>query len=166
MMSGMEQSELILSLELFNSKSRPSFSYYSNGIEIITLFDTGASTPVWCMGEKKFLKAYPDAIKKDTTCKISGFGKTSEEGLIYTIPKFILSNNGIEYCIIDLQIAVCRHPSIGFDFVLSDTMFSKADTLIYRREKKHLDIIFEKPEYQCLVSNKTDSFSISTFVQT
>lgn len=159
----MEQLEQTLSLKLFSSKSRPSFSYMSNGREVIALFDTGAATPVWCMGEKKFLKAYPDAKKSARMCQISGFGKDTEQGLVYTIPKFVLNDDNASYCIDDLQVAVCHHPTIGFDFVLSDTMFSKTDTLICRRNEKKMDIIFNKCTYQCIVITKPNSFSISTF---
>ena len=44
------------------------------------LFDSGAATPVWCMGENKLKRAYPEAISKNENCYISGFGKEAIEG--------------------------------------------------------------------------------------
>lgn len=56
--------------------------YKSNDVEITALFDTGAMTPVWCMGAKKFQKAYPDAIDKNEECDIYGFGKGALKGKV------------------------------------------------------------------------------------
>lgn len=160
----MERLKQTLSLRLFNTKERPSFAYENNGIDITALFDSGATTPVWCMGEKKFIKAYPDAIKLEQRCMVSGFGKEAEDCSVYIIPLFKL-NGGDEYCISRLQVAVCTRPQIGFDFVLSDTMFSKTNTIIKRVGVKMIEFDFEREVYQCLVLNKTSSFSVTTFSQ-
>jgi hypothetical protein len=135
-----------------------------NKVEITALFDTGASTPVWCMGVEKFKLAYPDAIKKEGICKITGFGQGEEIAYIYGIPVFEL-NGGDNYKIVNLQVAVCMHPQIGYDFIMSDTMFSKTDTLIKRRGNKELIIYYDKEEYNCLVKNIGDSFNITTYSQ-
>ena len=54
---------------------------------------------------------------------------------------------------------------IGCDFVMSDTMFSKADTYIHRIGKKKIEVFFEKNQYQCAVKNAFGTFSIVTFTQ-
>lgn len=154
-----------LVLQLFNRKNRPSFEYESNGISVSALFDSGAETPVWCKGEKRFKRAYPDAEKQDWNSEIRGFGKNPEEGMVYVIPEFILYDGKAEYRIRNLPIVVCYHPLIGCDFVLSDTMFSKADTYIHRIGNKYLEIFFEKESYQCAVKRANGSFSIVTYSQ-
>ena len=40
------------------------------------------------------------------------------------------------------MVAVCYHPLIGYDFVMSDTMFSKTDTFIHRIGNKYVEIFF------------------------
>ena len=72
-----------LVLKLFNRKNRPSVSYFSNGIEVSALLDSGAETPVWCTGEKRFLRAYPDAVKQQWDSEIRGFGEGSERGSVF-----------------------------------------------------------------------------------
>lgn len=131
----------------------------------MALLDSGAETPVWCTGEHKFIKAYPDAVKMKWKAKIRGFGKEYEDAAVYVIPRFFLKTAEEEYAIINLQIAVCDHSQIGYDFVMSDTMFSKTNTSIYRLGKKYMEIFFEKDEYQCASKRGSGTFSIVTFSQ-
>ena len=154
-----------LVLQLFNRKNRPSFRYISNNVKIDALLDTGAETPVWCKGEKKFLIAYPEAKKLDYDSEIHGFGKDAEKGKVYVIPEFVLSDTIEKYVIRNLQLVVCDHPLIGYDFVMSDTMFSNADTFIHRIGSKYIEIFFEKDSYQCAVKRAGGTFSIVVFSQ-
>ncbi len=154
-----------LVLQLFNSKSRPTFSYMCNGIEVMALFDTGADTPVWCKGEKAFIEVYPDARKLEGKALINGFGKNPESASVYIIPEFIIENRNVAYKLANLQVAVCYRPLIGCDFILSETMFSKTDTYIYRIENKRLEILFEKEIYQCSVKSGPGTFSVVTYTQ-
>lgn len=104
--------------------------------------------------------------KKDEKCDISGFGENPIGGSVYIIPEFALSDGeGVEYKIINLQVAVCNHPQIGCDFVLSDTMFSHTDMMFYRRKSKRVDIVFEKNEYQCTARYENDRFTVVTWAQ-
>ena len=154
-----------LVLQLFNRKNRPSFQYVSNDTRIMALIDSGAETPVWCAGEEEFLAAYPDAVKQNWNSEIHGFGREPEEGLVYIIPEFVLSDQNTEYRIRNLQLVVCDHPLIGYDFVMSDTMFSNADTFIHRVGSKYIEIFFEKDSYQCAVKKAGGTFSIVVFSQ-
>jgi len=154
-----------LVLQLFNRKNRPSFQYISNETKIMALIDSGAETPVWCAGEEEFLAAYPDSKKMGWESEILGFGKEPEKGKVYVIPKFILSDGNTDYKIINLMVAVCYHPLIGYDFVMSDTMFSKADTFIHRIDNKYVEIFFDKDGYQCAAKKGKGTFSIITFAQ-
>ena len=154
-----------LVLQLYNRKNRPVFSYTSNEEEVTALLDSGAEAPVWCAGDKDFCAAYPDAKKLDWETKIFGFGKEAEMASVYIIPDFVLRDEKEEYHIRNLQVAVCYHPLVGCDFVMSDTMFSKTDTYIHRIDKKQVEIFFEKDEYQCAVKRGAGTFSIVTFSQ-
>lgn len=58
-----------------DKNSRPIIDYNA----IIILFDTGASTPVWCMGKKRFYGFFPDATKQRYKYLLSGFGRTEQE---------------------------------------------------------------------------------------
>ncbi len=152
-----------LVLKLFNRKNRPCFSYTSNNEEVIALLDSGAETPVWCTGEEGFVAAYPDSKKLDWNTEIHGFGSEPEQSAVYVIPEFVLGNHGVIYKIKNLQVAVCYHPLIGRDFVMSDTMFSKADTFIHRIGKKYVEIFFENDCYQCAVKRGDGVFTIVVF---
>lgn len=162
----MVQSKQTLSFKLINSRTRPFISYYSENREVLALIDTGALTPIWCMGVKSFLKAYPNAIHKSgETCHISGFGQTPIIGKTYIIPRFVLQDTNASYVILNLQVAVCRHPQIGCDFVLSDTMFSKTDMCIIRRGKKRLVLHYDQNSYQCTPLYSGNHFTVTTWGQ-
>ena len=152
-------------MRLLNYKNRPIHACVKNGEDVMFLFDSGAATPVWCMGEKKLRRVFPDAVKKETVCHVSGFGRESLEGSVYVIPLFELSDGTISYKIINLQLAVCTAPGIGCDFVMSDTMFSKTDTVIKRRGEKCLEVIFDRDEYYCTpkYSSTGNRFSVSVW---
>ena len=113
------------------------------------MFDTGAETPVWCKEEEKLLRFYPDVIKKDEKCFLSGFGKGYVEANVFVIPDFSLQVEDNCYRVKNLQIIQSVRPDIGCDFILSDTVFSNVDTLIYRNRKRHLDICYYKDQYYC-----------------
>ena len=163
----MDRSEQALLLKLHNSRERPIFTHTVNNEDITMLFDSGALAPVWCMGKNKLLRAYPEAVNKNEKCLISGFGKEAIEGEAYTLPLFQLTDQGVSYKIKNLQVAVCKAPGIVCDFVLSDTMFSKADTMIRRRKGKALEILFDKEEYCCTpkYNNDRTKFSVAVWAQ-
>ncbi|MDE6616325.1 MAG: hypothetical protein K2K35_07130 [Lachnospiraceae bacterium] len=43
------------------------------------LFDTGASTPVWCYGVNSFIKKFPSAKKMNYKFLLTGFGRSEAE---------------------------------------------------------------------------------------
>ena len=117
------------------------------------------------MTEKELLKAFPSAIKKEETYKLTGFGKGAVEASAFVIPDFRLEKGDACYCIKNLQILQTYRPDIGCDFLLSDTIFSNVDTFIYRHGKKQLEIRYYKPEYQCTPIYGNDRFKISVWSQ-
>lgn len=155
----------VLSLPLFNRRSRPQFVYRVNDIEVTALFDTGAATPVWCSGEEDFCRIYTDATKMEQSCEIAGFGEMPVVASVYRIPEFTIISESARYCIRELTIAVCDYPKVGCDIVLSDTMFSKTDTFIHRLHEKYIEFMYERDFYQCAIMQRGKRFSITTFSQ-
>ena len=145
----MESSIQTLRFPLINTFTRQFFDKKINDINVRFLYDSGAKIPVWCTGIKKFLKAYPDAKKIDGGCSISGFGKGKERAEVYCIPEFSLVDDDTEYLINNLVIAILTKPYIGCDFLISEAMVSKVDTMTARMGKKELSIICENREYNC-----------------
>ena len=161
----MDQSAQSLVLELVSRKSRPVFRYRVGTEELTFMLDTGAETPVWCMTEKELLKAFPDAVKKDNTYKLKGFGVGEIDASAFVIPEFRLEKEGSCYLIKNLQVLQTYRPDIGCDFLLSDIVFSNVDTLIYRHGKKLLEIRYYKAEYQCTPIYGNDRFKITVWSQ-
>ncbi len=139
----MELQDQVLSFPLTNLLSRQVFRYSFGNSFILMMYDSGAQIPVWCRSVGKLLKIYPDAKKTEYHCEIAGFGKETEMSDVYVIPTFELSDGSVSFRIENLVVAVLYKPFIGCDFLLSETMFSKTDTLTTRREKRELKICFD-----------------------
>ena len=133
---------LTLSFPLTNVMTRQIFEYNTGNSDITMMYDSGAQIPVWCTGSAVLLDAYPKALKTDLLCTISGFGREKDVGKIYVLPEFILSSGENTMVIDNLYIAELFKPFIGCDFLISETMFSKADTTTLRRGKRELLITF------------------------
>ena len=56
-------------------KVRP-ITKYDN---MFLLFDTSASTPVWCQGVNRFMRKFPEAKKKNYRFLLTGFGRSEIE---------------------------------------------------------------------------------------
>lgn len=116
----------ILELELIKRYDRPVFEYD----EILYLFDTGSDTPVWCSGEEMFINTFKDAVKTDYEVYLSGFGEGVTPAKAYIVPKFVLKKDNVVFEIDKLYVAVTDYHNLNFDFILSNTMFSKTDNMI------------------------------------
>ena len=139
----MESQDQILSFQLTNTRSRQIFEYNLDGGKVKMLYDSGAQIPVWCVGELPLKAAYPDAVKTELTGNITGFGKEAEECTIFRIPMFSLKSGDIVFRIKDLLVAEIYKPSIGCHLLLSETMFSKTDTITTRRKERVLHIAYD-----------------------
>ena len=151
----MELQDQVLSFQLSNVLSRQIFRCTTNGISVLMMYDSGAQMPVWCSGDKLLLQAYPQSERTKYLCEISGFGKEAETCPVYLIPEFKLAIDDVEYKIKNLMVAELEKPFIGCDFLLSETMFSKADTLTKRRGKRELQIIYDNSQrpFICTAKN-------------
>ena len=140
-----------LSFQLTNVSTKQIFEYNTGNSEITMMYDSGAQIPVWCAGKEVLLAAYPDVRKKALCCTISGFGKEKDNGDIFVIPHFCLTNGEAKFAIDNLYIVELFKPFIGCDFLLSETIFSKSDTTTVRRGKRELHILFDDlgRNYQC-----------------
>ena len=74
-------------------------------------------------------KAYPEAVKTDLSSDVSGFGSGSEQGDVYVIPEFELSDGSARYVIHNLSIVSISKPNIGCDLLISETMFARHSAL-------------------------------------
>ena len=136
----MELQDQVLRFPLTNVLSRQIFEYQINGWNVLMMYDSGAQIPVWCRSEELFCRVFPDARKTDFYCDISGFGRETERSSVYIIPLFELR----QFQIKNLLVASLFKPFIGCDLLLSETMFSKTDTLTTRRGKRELCVSYTK----------------------
>lgn len=108
------------------------------GIKI--LFDTGASTPVWCAGINNFKDMFPNAEKRNYRFLLTGFGRSETELRnfinnpndtdaqeyfvdVYSIPEFILEKGGSKITWGNLNVAVAYRQFYGVHLILPYTMF-------------------------------------------
>ena len=164
----MESQDQVLRFPLANTFSRQVFRYNTGELNVLMTYDSGAQIPVWCRSENLLKKAYPEAEKTDYFCDISGFGKETERTTVYVIPLFELSMNNVSFRIKNLLVASLFKPSIGCDLLLSETMFSKTDTLTTRRSKRELTISFDNiaRPFECTpISINKEAASITVWTQ-
>ena len=140
-----------LRFELISRYTRQFFDYDTGSALIRILYDSGANIPVWCTGEEYLLIAYPDAIKTEYVCHVSGFGRGRDAGSVYIIPRFELRDGACVLSVLNLMIAVVEKQLIGCDFIVSETMMEKTNTFTYRIGQKLLQIDYEKEDgvYYC-----------------
>ena len=151
----------ILELALIKRYDRPVFEYD----EMLFMFDTGSDTPVWCSGEELFLTAFKDAKKTDREAHLSGFGNGYTPASVYIIPHFVLKKDGAEFRIDNLYVAVADYSGLNFDFILSNTMFSKTDNMIANSSSKLQIQIFGDRPYVCtplMSGNEVQKISVWT----
>ncbi len=164
----MELQDQVLRFALASTITRQVFVYKSGELNVMMMFDSGAQMPVWCRSEELLIKAYPDAVKTDYYCDISGFGREIERSEVFRIPLFELSRGDVSFRIKDLLVARLFKPFIGCDLLLSETMFSKTDTITYRRNKRELIIAFDKIERPFICTAKSrnmETMGVSVWTQ-
>ena len=69
----MDQLVQTLRLRLIN-RNRPVFLFRPGDSckrEIIAMYDSGASTPVWCKGEQQLRLLYPDIVRKNEVSEVT-----------------------------------------------------------------------------------------------
>lgn len=87
--------------------------------------------------------------KTDLFGNVTGFGTGSEKGNVYIIPESVISDGKSRFLIHNLSVISILKTSIGCDLLISETMFSKADTTILRREKREIQIVYDDRKYYC-----------------
>ncbi|MCI9079072.1 MAG: hypothetical protein HFH68_09155 [Lachnospiraceae bacterium] len=114
-----------------------SVTEYNN---MLLLFDTGASTPVWCYGVNSFIKKFPYAKKMNYKFLLTGFGRSEAELInflkkpdasefqnyfadVYSIPEFVLTAKEEQVIWKNLNVAVTNRAFSGVHMILSYTMF-------------------------------------------
>ena len=140
----MESQDQVLRFPLANVLSRQIFEYQINGWNILMMYDSGAQIPVWCRSAELLCNVFSNAKKTTFYCEISGFGREIERSSVYIIPLFELNGKNASFQIKNLLIANLFKPFIGCDLLLSETMFSKTDTMTTRRGRRELCISYNK----------------------
>lgn len=118
---------------------------------MLLLFDTGASTPVWCYGVDTFKRKFPDAEKKRYRFLLTGFGRSENEMVqflrnpnikeadsyftdVYSVPEFNLKIEHGRIVWKNLNVAVTDRKFSGIHLILPYTMF------------RHMRISFDQSE--------------------
>lgn len=155
--------ELLLKKKLLNLSDKPSFELEArDALKLRCLFDTGADTPVFTLGDDAFCKYFPNALPQpELSYILSGFGKGMETATVYKIPELILKSDFDDDSISfhNLYVASCFKPAIAYPFILSATMFSHMNYTIVNvgRESKCIEIQHDKEVYNIgAVYSKTD----------
>lgn len=108
--------------------------------DLILLFDTGASVPVWCGGINSFKDKFPAAKIMSHRYLLSGFGRSETELMrflsepnseeadnyfadVYSLPEFALETDEGKIVWKNLNIAVTNRRFSGVQMILSYTMF-------------------------------------------
>ena len=100
--------------------------------DLTLLLDTGADTPVWCMGERIFKAAFPMATELKHKFVLSGFGTGVEIAKAFSIPEFVLSDGKQSITYQNMVVAVTKRPSINVSLILSASLFHHAEITIDR----------------------------------
>lgn len=126
---------------------------------MLLLFDTGASTPVWCQNTDVFLEFFPKAKKKNYRFLLTGFGRSEMELVnflknpnneeaeryftdVYSVPEFILKTKEGQIIWKDLNIAVTDRKFSGVHIILPYTMFGGMK-ISFNQTKPFEEIIIE-----------------------
>ncbi len=131
-----------------------------NGMKL--LFDTGASTPVWCRGLENFKDEFPESEKADYRFLLTGFGRSEAELVsflenpesdeaqnyfadVYSISEFILKTEEKQIIWKDLNVAVTDRHFSGVHMILPYTMFGGM-RLSFNQACTNPEIIIESPK--------------------
>lgn len=154
-----------LVLDVLSGEHRPVAVYN----EMLFLFDSGATTPVWCAGLPAFKAKYADAQRMKYKFILSGFGRSEAEiydfllntdshkakeflSEVYSIPQFVLETNGNSIMWENLNVAVTNRVFGGVHMILPYTMFGG------------MTLSFVQDIYHAKISIKSDKAVKSMFV--
>ena len=147
-----------LKFDILDSEFLPKVEYD----DMILLFDTGASTPVWCQGIGSFLEFFPKAKKMNYRYILTGFGRSeaeliaflknpNEEGIasylvdVYSIPEFIMETEDEKIVWNNLNVAVTSRRFSAVHMILPYTMFGGMK-LSFNQACANPEIIIESPK--------------------
>ncbi|MCX4327345.1 MAG: hypothetical protein OSJ45_08625 [Lachnospiraceae bacterium] len=146
-----------LKFNILQRTHRPVVKYEN----MLLLFDTGASTPVWCQGIDTFKDRFSKSGKMDYKFLLTGFGRSEAELVnflkkpynaeinnyfadVYSVPSFSLKT--AEGCITwkNLNIAVTNREFSGVHIILPYTMFGGME-ISFNQERAFPQIRIESP---------------------
>lgn len=152
-----------LNINLFSP--RPIFKAKINDTMTTCMLDTGADIPVFCKGIELFEEWTKDmdGVKLFKASSIGGFGKETEDTVLYNIPFFRLADDKNVITYNNMKIAVILKPEIPCDIILSASLFTKMKYTIDCLCKPHsLKIEAEKDTYGVGFYNRKETIYIFT----
>ncbi len=109
---------------------RPMIHIQSEYAPIRALIDTGANLPMFSGTFADLQNIFPDAVLMNNTVLIGGINTYAEYHLV-NIPLFQVGSISFK----QFKAAVWNKAKYEYDFLLSETMFEKADLNIHFREE-------------------------------
>ena len=149
-------------MDLKLSKSvRPIFDVFVNGVNVTTLYDSGANISVWLGPVQLFKAIFKDAILVRDNYNIMGFGGTGTKYYLYKIPVVKFSNNVEEYVVKNMLIAVGEYKRHDFNLLLSAGVFYACSVTINNiGYKRSLSITYSKDEYTMIIAENGKSTAV------
>lgn len=120
---------------------RPMIYLKSEYAPIRALIDTGANLPMFSGTFEELQNIFPDAVLMNSTVLIGGINSYAEYHLV-NIPLFKVGNIKFK----QFKAAVWNKTKYEYEFLLSATMFEKADLNIHFRDEE-LMIVTERDEF-------------------
>ena len=167
----------VIDIKLAANFVRPVISYPIAEGNLDVLVDTGAFKPVWNGTSATLLVYFPDAEQTEYKTTVSGFGGNSKNVReAWKIPHFELTDSIDQskgYRIKNLLVAVIDDMDLGFNLILSATLFKKVNYTIANRDTNapHMLIECDDREYYCIAdgvkeySDVTYISRVTTFIQ-
>lgn len=132
-----------ISYRLHKSK-KPFFDLNINGTYITCLYDTGATTAVWCSSKKLFEKVFPERILQDSKFSIGGFGgKNRILSDVFRVEGFKLGQVEFPHFTIVTQF----DRNFGCDLILGSSLAVNADISIKHIKEQSINFEFEDLRY-------------------
>ena len=167
----------IIDVRLDTNFVRPVIPYPIAEGNLDVLVDTGAFKPVWNGSSDTLLVYFPDAELTEYKTTVSGFGGSSKNiREVWKIPHFELTDSidqNKRYIIKNLLVAVIDDMDLGFNLILSATLFKKVNYTIANKDNNspHMLIECDDREYYCIADGVKESNDVTyisrvtTFIQ-
>lgn len=168
---------VVINIDLSSKFRRPTIRYSTEVDDLNILLDTGATKPVWNGNSDTLTANFPDAEITEYKTTVSGFGGVSKNiREVWKIPYFELvdkTDKDKKYVIRNLLVAVVDDINIGFNLILSATLFKKVNYSFINSgdNAPYLSIECDSRDYYCIADDSKEHNQVTyisrvtTFVQ-